>query len=144
MANTRPRSVVISTNTGKIFRSRIIGNMRAPAVVCALQVSAGRNRRTSQYFNRRKNPSPGTVLQAQVPEQKRKIKLDKEKPVIEDLTDRKPVRPAESIESRADIRDRSLVKTAAFTTGQMKTNRLSAFSLKRPQRQSLPLYCVFA
>ncbi len=78
-----------------------------------------------------KNPSPGTVLQAQVPEQKRKIKLDKEKPVIEDLTDRKPVRPAESIESRADIRDRSLVKTAAFTTGQMKTNRLSAFSLKK-------------
>ncbi len=42
------------------------------------------------------------------------IKPDKEKPVIEDLTDRKPVRPAESIELKADIKDKNLVKTAAF------------------------------
>ncbi|WP_423749008.1 hypothetical protein [Bacillus velezensis] len=51
------------------------------------------------------------------------IKPDKKKPVIEDLTDRKPVRPAESIELKADIKDKNLVKTAAFyyRTNEKKT-----------------------
>ncbi|MEC1732040.1 metallophosphoesterase [Bacillus mojavensis] len=115
MANTRPRAVAISTNTGKdisVAHYRKHALRRLSSVLYKYPLDG-----TAELLNisiAEKNPSPGSILQAQVPEQKRKVKLDKDKPVIEDLTDRKPVRPAESIELRADIRDRSLVKTAAF------------------------------
>ncbi|MDY7432297.1 metallophosphoesterase [Bacillus sp. V26] len=115
MANTRPRAVAISTNTGKdisVAHYRKHALRRLSSVLYKYPLDG-----TAELLNisiAEKNPSPGSILQAQVPEQKRKMRLDKEKPVIEDLTDRKPVRPAESIELRADIRDRSLVKTAAF------------------------------
>ena len=89
MANTRPRAVVISTNTGKdisVAHYRKHALRRLSSVLYKYPLNG-----TAELLNisiGEKNPSPGTVLQAQVPEQKRKIKLDKEKPVIEDLTDR--------------------------------------------------------
>ncbi|MEH7872959.1 metallophosphoesterase [Bacillus velezensis] len=115
MSNGRPRTVVLSANTGKGIASaqyRKHAFRRLTSLLYKYPLNGtGELLKISTSEHK---PSPGSVFQAQIPQQKRVIKPDKEKPVIEDLTDRKPVRPAESIELKADIKDKNLVKTAAF------------------------------
>ncbi|KXZ17306.1 hypothetical protein AXI59_17890 [Bacillus nakamurai] len=115
MANSRPRAVVLSTNTGKdiaIAHYRKHAFRRLSSLLYKYPLNGTED--LLAISTSEQKPSPGFVFQAQVPQQKRPTKPDKEKPVIEDLTNRKPVRPTESIELKADIRDKSLVKTAAF------------------------------
>ncbi|MGG1246464.1 metallophosphoesterase [Bacillus spizizenii] len=145
MANTRPRAVVISTNTGKdisVAHYRKHALRQLSSVLYKYPLDG-----TAELLNisiGEKNPSPGTVLQAQVPKQKRKIKLDKEKPVIEDLTDRKPVRPAESIELCADIRDHSLVKTAAFYYRTDENKPFKRILAEKDRNDNLYHYIVYS
>ncbi len=145
MANSRPRAVAISTNTGKDiavahYRKNVL--QRLSSVLYKYPLNG-----TTELLNisiGEKKPAPGSVLQAQVPEQKRTTMPDKEKPVIEDLTDRKPVRPAESIELRADIHDRSLVKTAAFYYRTDETKPFKRILAEKDRNDNLYHYIVYS
>ncbi|MBJ7883166.1 hypothetical protein JEM65_21330, partial [Gelidibacter salicanalis] len=52
------------------------------------------------------------------------ISQDINKPVIEDMTVRKPVKPTESIEIKADVQDDQVVKTVKL---RYRTNRKDDF-----------------
>ncbi|WP_353856673.1 metallophosphoesterase [Bacillus sp. Bos-x628] len=69
-------------------------------------------------------PTPGKVLKAQIPTEKKEISQDIHKPVIEDMTNRKPIKPTEGIEIKADVQDNQLVKTVKL---RYRTNRKDHF-----------------
>ncbi|ABV63795.1 metallophosphoesterase [Bacillus pumilus] len=69
-------------------------------------------------------PTPGKVLKAQIPSEKKEMSQDIHKPVIEDMTVRKPVKPTESIEIKADVQDDQVVKTVKL---RYRTNRKDDF-----------------
>ncbi|MCY7857618.1 metallophosphoesterase [Bacillus sonorensis] len=59
-------------------------------------------------------PSPGSLLREQTPSEMVTILPDRERPRIRDLTARQPVKPGETIQLLADIKDNKQVKKAQF------------------------------
>ncbi|MED4560490.1 metallophosphoesterase [Bacillus altitudinis] len=89
-------------------------------------------------------PTPGKVLKAQIPTEKKEISQDVHKPVIEDMTDNQPIKPTEGIEMRADVQDDQSVKTVKL---RYRTNRHEDFKevlLQKDHNDRLFHYIIYS
>ncbi|MDM5299564.1 metallophosphoesterase [Bacillus pumilus] len=89
-------------------------------------------------------PTPGKVLNTQIPTEKKEISQDIHKPVIEDMTDRKPIKPTEGIEIKAEVQDDQIVKTVKLRYRTNHKNQFKEVLLQKDHNDRLFHHIVYS
>ncbi|MED1066340.1 metallophosphoesterase [Bacillus paralicheniformis] len=119
LANTAPREVIICTNSGEEVASARYQSKPDKTDVTKNKALLYRypldgTKHMKMISAGEETPSPGSLLKAQVPSQTVTVMPDREKPAIHDMTDHQAVKPGETIQLLADMKDNRQVKQAQF------------------------------
>lgn len=127
LSNSKSRLVSITTNIGEEISSasfRLKPSLFSEHKSLLFKYPMDGTSQMKLISKIEEEPTPGKVLKAQIPFEKKEISQDIHKPVIEDMTKRKPIKPTEGIEIKADVQDNQVVKTVKL---RYRTNRKGHF-----------------
>ncbi|MGE6630176.1 metallophosphoesterase [Bacillus sp. NPDC077027] len=147
LSNTKSRLVAITSNIGEEIASaafRLKASLFSEHKSMLFKYPMNGTTQMKLISKIEEQPTPGNVLKAQIPTQKKVNVQDVHKPVIEDMTNRKPIKPTEGIELKADVQDNGQVKTVKL---RYRTNRKGSFkevSLQKDDNDRLFHYIVYS
>ncbi|MFS0655198.1 metallophosphoesterase [Bacillus sp. 179-C3.3 HS] len=147
LSNSKSRQVSITTNTGEEISSasfRLKHSLFSEHKSLLFKYPMDGTSHMKLISKIEEEPTPGDVLKAQIPSEKKELSHDIHQPVIEDMTNRKPIKPTEGIEIKADVQDDQLVKTVKLRYRTSRKNNFKEVFLQRDHNDRLFHHIVYS